>query len=62
MEEIRCIKNDYGDKIPQHLRQRLDKFSLIFKEIGKTAVLKSDWNPCIKMYENIEHELVVLRR
>ena len=29
--EIKAIKADYGDKISLQLRQRLDKYGLLFK-------------------------------
>lgn len=60
--ELKSIKADYGDKITPQLRQKLEKYALIFKELGKVPTPKVGEVSCRKMIANLEYELAVLRR
>lgn len=60
--ELKSIKADYGDKITLQLRQKLEKYALIFKELGKVSTPKVSETSSNKMIAHLEYELSVLRR
>lgn len=52
--EVKSMKAEYGDKINPQLRQRLDKYLLIFRELAKTPSTKVRSNHPLKMVSNLQ--------
>ena len=60
--EIKSIKNDYEEKINPVLRQKIEKYSMIFKELAKVPSPTGQPSLNSKMISTVQEELKFLRR